>query len=631
MINLSTIFVARTYEIPLNQRGYGWTKKEIDELFDDLNLMGKKCHYLGTIICSKKDETPIDQTTFLPTAQYILEDGQQRLTTFLIIINEIRNRFIKVDGEQSLEARELERLIIFNDGCKKIRIQNKNVILHECLSHFIIGVPATLPSEKTPPIRHIEDAVMHIQNKLSSYETHEALIEIKNKVCNQVQIISVDLSTALVDRYLTFDAINSRGLPLTEFDKIKNFCILICERRGLKVAPDENWYKAIANLEKFGVASRANENSFIADLFSLFHGENVGNNDVHDAFVKKYKPLLEGEAKQTENELIDFINYWIDYSTAWSFIKSKNKDKFPGLVTKEACRWLEAIDNLGLPGVTNKLLSVSLMRYFNSKSNEFEQIARACEVYTFRMHALGRYRVDKNSKSILDLSNQIIRNNIDCKVIINGISNLINQGAKLSDCISNLMSGELNYKNWRSYIYYLLYEYELAHSSVGVKPISWANTDEVKINSIEHILPQEHRDNAWWESHWPKFEQAEKFVHRLGNLVLTNGNSILGRKPINEKLSDTSTYCYNSASATNSEKLISHYTDGSMWKEVNILKRELDIIRFVAKRWSIPSIQDNCDIKVHDIYKDNVPGIDVLAFKFQYTCDDDGQNQIEIY
>lgn len=160
MISLEKIFGSRVYEIPKNQRGYSWTKKEILDLFSDLELMGDKSHYLGTVICTKVGDftDEIDRT---PTYRYILEDGQQRLTTFLLIINEIRRRFLELDQRETVESEGLQRLITFKCGSIGLRIENKNQALNECLSHHILGYPS-LPAEKTPPMRCLENAKSQI-------------------------------------------------------------------------------------------------------------------------------------------------------------------------------------------------------------------------------------------------------------------------------------------------------------------------------------------------------------------------------------------------------------------------------------------------------------------------------------
>ena len=97
---------------------------------------------------------------------------------------------------------------------------------------------------------------------------------------------------------LAFDAINSRGLPLSEFDKIKNFCILVATKRDLSVRPEDEWYKALQQLEHFSVGSRENEDAFIADLYSSFHDESVSQTSVHRTLVDKYRMKHQGVPRE---------------------------------------------------------------------------------------------------------------------------------------------------------------------------------------------------------------------------------------------------------------------------------------------------------------------------------------------
>ena len=102
--------------------------------------------------------------------------------------------------------------------------------------------------------------------------------------------------------------------------------------------------------------------------------------------------------------------------------------------------------------------------------------------------------------------------------------------------------------------------------------------------------------------------QADKWTHRLGNLVLTKGNSILGRKPISEKIKDeSSSYYYQHDSSTSCEKLISKFTDGSTWKEKEILAREIDMINFALERWSIPCVQDSGVLDLPQEFFEHLP------------------------
>lgn len=612
MISLNNLFGARAFLIPKNQRGYSWTKKEIHDLFSDLELMGDKCHYLGTIICSKTGQF-MEEESQNPNFEYSLEDGQQRLTTFLIIIKLLSDRFKDVDGNETIESMQLDRLLKYKNEGIKLRIRNENNNINDYFSYLLLNTPSSEPEFKTPPMRCLSNAYGYIKEKLGVLSTREQLLKFRNKICNQVQLIDVDLSDLMIDRYLTFDAINSRGLPLTEFDKIKNFCILICERRSIEIKPDDEWYKAISNLEKFSVGHRSNESTFISELFSSYHGLTSSNSDVHEKFVNEYRVLLEGSSDKKANSLKGFIQLWESYSKSYGFISNKDKVLYlDTLCNRNSLDWLIRIERLGLVGITRRLLAAA--HYSIVNHDDFCEIARACEIYTFRMHALARYRVDKNSKALLNLSHQVLCTSITKEEIIIELGRLLESSSTLIDNASKLVSGELNYKNW-SYTYYFLYEYEMFNSSINT--IEWANSDERKSESIEHILPQNTLDQGWWQKHWPNTLLAEKWCHRLGNLVLTNGNSILARKPIDLKISDAeSEYSYTCNKATNCEKLIHNYTDGSTWKESQILRREVDMLNFVIERWALPTLQDSGVILYPQDFYEYVPNFEAKKLDF---------------
>ncbi|MGG5811838.1 GmrSD restriction endonuclease domain-containing protein [Falsiroseomonas sp. CW058] len=121
----------------------------------------------------------------------------------------------------------------------------------------------------------------------------------------------------------------------------------------------------------------------------------------------------------------------------------------------------------------------------------------------------------------------------------------------------------------------------------------WATSAEQKINSQEHILPQAHRDGGWWQAHWPDEANADRFKYRLGNLVLTADNNALGRKPIMEKLNGPGAHYFNAINATNSEKRVRLFTDGTSWLSQQVLQREFELLDFAARRWSLPCCFDN--------------------------------------
>lgn len=81
-LRLKEVLEKKNFVIPENQRGYVWDQKEYETLFSDLcsNLRKNQSSYLGTIcLCTSEGNDEII-------------DGQQRITTFSILIHVLKER-----------------------------------------------------------------------------------------------------------------------------------------------------------------------------------------------------------------------------------------------------------------------------------------------------------------------------------------------------------------------------------------------------------------------------------------------------------------------------------------------------------------------------------------------------------
>jgi len=605
MNTFTNICQGKIFEIPENQRGFSWRKRHVEELFRDLLLAGESSHYMGPIIVSDSGHHFTDDSS-TTTARFTLEDGQQRVTTLMVVVNELRKRIINVNSGDTVDSRELERLAFYQKGGKKLRLENRNQSLNEHFSFVMQGSPLR-PERLSPPMQALEEVASVVEQRFRELEMPD-LIKWKNRVLNQAKYILVDLKREGINRYLAFDAINSRGLALSEFDKIKNFCILIDQKCDLSTHPEDNWYKAISQLGKFGVSSRTQEDAFIAELYSVFHDEPVSQSDVHRKFVDRYRCLLEGDSNQLLLQFSEFIGFWEQYAEAFGFLSTSQRTANYGqMCTAESGKWLDRLDNMDLATITRTVLATSWMTLGDT---DFEKVARACEIFTFRVFGVRRFRKDKHSTAIIKLANSILRNGRSVEQVLSTLCDWLRELAPLQAVVDALADGNAKYnfdsteRGWQQ-CYYFLYEYEIYCSPHGVSPLPWGSTKEVKVNTQEHILPQRHRDGGWWEKHWPDAHTAEKFKHRLGNLVLTTGNSVLGRKEFALKLNDTSaSYYFDHHTATNSEKRITQFSDGTTWRPANVLRRERDMLEFAVKRWSIPCCTDNGLIALPDEFVD---------------------------
>ena len=93
---LSLLFQNRLFRIPDYQRGYAWQQPQLTDFWDDLiNLQDGRYHYTGLLSLKnlKSSETTSWGSDLWMVSKGFkpchIVGGQQRLTTFVILLNEI--------------------------------------------------------------------------------------------------------------------------------------------------------------------------------------------------------------------------------------------------------------------------------------------------------------------------------------------------------------------------------------------------------------------------------------------------------------------------------------------------------------------------------------------------------------
>ena len=123
LLSLQDLFNKKIFRIPDYQRGYSWTNQQLEEFWSDvINLLPDKEHYTGMISLKKLSR---DYTKSWNDEQWLFDkkgyeayhivDGQQRLTTFIILINEIVNYYKKAYSDK-----ELDNIFINSTSLKEI-------------------------------------------------------------------------------------------------------------------------------------------------------------------------------------------------------------------------------------------------------------------------------------------------------------------------------------------------------------------------------------------------------------------------------------------------------------------------------------------------------------------------------
>ncbi len=215
---LSELFNDKIFRIPDYQRGYAWGKLQINDFWSDLNnLDDKRIHYTGMITVEKKDE------------YYHIIDGQQRLTTIMILIKVILDNFDNEDWIEDKEKSDYVKKFLF----RKTGKEGKNI-------KVIFGYEKDNPSDcyfKTR-ILDLEDTECYSVASETLYTknlqfTKDLFIEkieklskddleiLFKKVIKQLKFNFYEIDDEL-DEFVTFETMNNRGKPLTTLELLKN-------------------------------------------------------------------------------------------------------------------------------------------------------------------------------------------------------------------------------------------------------------------------------------------------------------------------------------------------------------------------------------------------------------------------
>lgn len=215
----------KKYTVPRFQREYSWKEEEIDEFWDDIvqqikvrdGKVRNEEYFIGCIVLVGEDTKP----------DYLIVDGQQRLTTLTILLRCIVARLTEL-GETAA-ANALYHNVIEgtdNDGDPYFKLVNetpKPFFQNELQSIK----PENLKKAKTEEELLLQGAFNRFQKKIASlkfsgFSELDATKALREQVLNHLKFILVTAKNE-DDAYTIFETLNARGLSLTSVDLIKNW------------------------------------------------------------------------------------------------------------------------------------------------------------------------------------------------------------------------------------------------------------------------------------------------------------------------------------------------------------------------------------------------------------------------
>ncbi len=567
------------FKIPLYQRPYSWTTEQAEELLDDLvSFIGADLsvsiddlspYFLGSIVLIKSEGQPDAEVV----------DGQQRLTTLTILISALRTTIETPEYASGLTD------YVYQEGSAlegtpnryRLTLRDRDAVFFK--THIqdegqIVALTKMNAAQLTDAQQNIRaNAKLYVEalRKLSE-EQRVRLAQFIVKNCLLVVVSTPDLDSA----YRIFSILNDRGLDLSHSDILKSEIIGRIDS-DKQEDYNERWEDAEEELGR----------DAFSDLFGYIRMI-YRKQKLRESVLKEFR---EHVVKQTDDskKLIDEV--LIPFAGAFATIRTSSYESTAGAEQVNGLlKWLNRVDNVDWipPAIRflalNKAHADKLSRFLT----ELERLAS----YMMICRCGINERFERYGKLITHIDKDV---------------DLYAEGSPLQltndECRSFVteLNGDVYRQVPRRRIYILLrLDSELSDGS--------ASYDHGVI-SIEHVLPQNPRENSQWCDWFPTQGMRDRWVHRLGNLLLLNRkkNSSASNFDFDEKKKT-----YFTKGGVSPFPLTTQVISESGWTPDVLRKRQRSMLTILMKAWRLGV--DVPDEPVEEIAEENEQDAETASF-----------------
>lgn len=617
LLSLNEIFNQKIFRIPDFQRGYSWEETQLNAFWEDLqNLKSNRVHYTGLLSVEplKEVKNQDDEWLFGDFKFYYLIDGQQRLTTSIILIKVILNS-LNNDEDILFKPKEVwEQKFLFqtykNSYKSYIFGYEKDNPSDEFFKTKILEQKSSTADkvpENTLYTSNLMNAKLFFEGKIKNLVIEEREIIFK-KLVSQFKFNFYEIDEEL-DVFVTFETMNNRGKPLSNLELLKNRLIYLStlleidenQRRVLRQNINEAWKTIYEYLGK-NKDNRLNDDDFLSDHWIAYFKYNRDEAQSYAKFLlnEHFTATQVINHKISLNDITTYASSLQKLVKSWFYLHNPHLSMYHD----EVKEWLSKLNRLSI-GAFSPLLMVVLAK--EQDENKIIQLLKSIERFVFLVFYISQRRSNTANSTIYRYAHQYHYDTLTLEKVIENIDYL-NDGSYQDnngewvyngwtnaeyfiDYIKELNNKRQGFYSWNGLRYFLYeYELELQKNAKGDNKISWQDFSKCKREeTIEHIYPQTPDDNYWKEKF--QFESTKQkmiVLHSLGNLVLLSRskNSELQNFafPYKKRHSDKNGNEGGFFNGSYSEINVSKYDN---WTPQTIKDRGEAMLAFMDKRWNI--------------------------------------------
>lgn len=611
--SLNEIFENRIIRIPDYQRGYAWHEQQLKDFWEDLTLLeADRVHYTGVITLEavdrktwekwEDDEWLIEDLDYKP---YFVVDGQQRLTTAIILIQAIIE---KIPEDKSIANQTVDKIkekFVQKkpvDGIRESYIfgYEKDNPSDEFLRTKIFGFQShTNQLQETLYTRNLFNAKKFFKEKLEELSFEEMTILYK-KLTQKLRFNLYEIDDE-IDVFVTFETMNNRGKSLTNLELLKNRLIYLSTlyrdnegRSKLRKNINDAWKTIYEYLGK-NPEKPLPDDEFLKNHWIMYFKYSRDKGDDYKKFLldEKFNARCIAHPKNAEDNLkIEEIQRYVaslqQSVMSWFYL---HNPYFPigNSLSDDEQLWLDRLGRLGFNAFRPLMLAAYNM---NISATKIAELLKVAERFAFTLFSLSQRRSNTGDSVIYGLARELLTGNSSIDVTINSIEGLITgffDPHKYFTYIEDKYKFRDGFYSWKG-VRYFLYEYEYYLKQKGKNAETKLNWQDFTASlegyvTLEHIYPQTDTD-PYWVSRFSHLESQHRqlLVHSLGNLLPLSRakNSSLQKDGFDLKKNDGEGIGYYNGSVSENE-----VNTKKEWNPHEIVTRGLELLQFMEERWNI--------------------------------------------
>ena len=651
LTSLSKLFDKRIFRIPDYQRGYAWQLPQLIDFWEDLvNLAEDRYHYTGMLslkrLKSNVYKNWIEEKWLIESSDYEayhIVDGQQRLTTFIILVNSIVSLAEKenIDYLNNSEIAEIKsRYIVEYQKPQRILKAykfgyEKDNPSFQFLRFKILGEEAGGNIQETFYTLNLERAKKFFDEKVLELYNNKGVrgLEILfSKLVNRLQFNIHDIDDDF-DVFVAFETMNNRGKKLSNLEILKNRLIYLTtifpdttltpdEKNQMRIDINNAWSEVYYELGR-NKRKPLNDDEYLKNHWILYfkYSRNKGDDYIrfllNDFFTansvygvkngfEDWEEIEETRDTDSDEEVVveepiadandgvlypseiaEYVKSLKSVAQYWYYSYNPEESSY----SADEIKWLDKLNRIGI----NYFRTIVVASFINKDITTEQRVRlfKCIEKFIFLCFRMAKYQASYLSHEFHKKARELMRGDIDIEEVIKYTNDKFNANiVEATDTFKTKMFGLFKNKNgfydWYD-LKYFLFEYEMSLSDKTniVKMNDWSNfvkNEKDKI-SIEHIFPQ--TPTRWyWRNQFRGYTTAEfhLLANSLGNLLPLSQsvNSALQNDEFNNKKNGTDKRERGYHNGSYSEQEVAKYDD---WNPQAILERGMKLLSFMEKRW----------------------------------------------